>query len=151
LLGAKALIPGSAFWSSTWTAFTSGGYYWVIFTTRRAYGNVAQGDPYETNTYSPITHPVTKKLWVAALDENPTAGKDPSHPAFYLPRGAEKLTIGIVDLPMASPKPEGGATHRSCEPFGRRLALSSAGHALGARLPRVHERHMARYERLSAR
>jgi WD40 repeat protein len=63
----------------------SGGYYWVVFTTRRAYGNVAQGDPYETNTYSPIDHPVTKKLWVAAIDENPTAGKDPSHPAFYLP------------------------------------------------------------------
>ena len=70
----------------------SGGYYWVVFTTRRAYGNVAQGDPYETNTYSPIDHPVTKKLWVAALDENPTPGKDPSHPAFYLP--GQELNAG---------------------------------------------------------
>jgi hypothetical protein len=70
----------------------SGGYYWVVFTTRRAYGNVAQGDPYETNTYSPIDHPVTKKLWVAALNENPTPGKDPSHPAFYLP--GQELNAG---------------------------------------------------------
>jgi hypothetical protein len=70
----------------------SGGYYWVVFTTRRAYGNVAQGDPYETNTYSPIDHPVTKKLWVAAIDENPTPGKDPSHPAFYLP--GQELNAG---------------------------------------------------------
>jgi hypothetical protein len=70
----------------------SGGYFWVVFTTRRAYGNVAQGDPYETNTYSPINHPVTKKLWVAALDENPAPGKDPSHPAFYLP--GQELNAG---------------------------------------------------------
>jgi WD40-like Beta Propeller Repeat len=70
----------------------SGGYYWIVFTTRRAYGNVAQGDPYETNTYSPIDHPVTKKLWVAALDEHPAPGKDPSHPAFYLP--GQELNAG---------------------------------------------------------
>jgi hypothetical protein len=76
----------------TMNPIASGGYYWVVFTTRREYGNVAQGDPYETNTYSPINHPVTKKLWVAALDENPTAGKDPSHPAFYLP--GQELNAG---------------------------------------------------------
>jgi hypothetical protein len=70
----------------------SGGYYWVVFTTRRAYGNVAQGDPYESYSYSPIDHPITKKLWVAAIDENPTAGKDPSHPAFYLP--GQELNAG---------------------------------------------------------
>jgi hypothetical protein len=70
----------------------SGGYYWVVFTTRRAYGNVAQGDPYESNSYSPIDHPVTKKLWVAAIDENPTNGQDPSHPAFYLP--GQELNAG---------------------------------------------------------
>ncbi len=70
----------------------SGGYYWVVFTTRRVYGNIAQGDPYESNSYNPITHPITKKLWVAAIDENPTSGKDPSHPAFYLP--GQELNAG---------------------------------------------------------
>lgn len=70
----------------------TGGYYWVVFTTRRAYGNVAQGDPYESNSYSPINHPITKKLWIAAIDENVASGKDPSHPAFYLP--GQELNAG---------------------------------------------------------
>ena len=70
----------------------TGGYYWVVFTTRRAYGNVAQGDPYESNSYSPIDHPTTKKLWIAAIDEKATAGVDPSHPAFYLP--GQELNAG---------------------------------------------------------
>jgi hypothetical protein len=60
----------------------SGGYYWAVFTSRRMYGNVATGDPYEVGDG---TYPVTKKLWVAAIDLHPTPGKDPSHPAFYLP------------------------------------------------------------------
>jgi hypothetical protein len=46
------------------------------------YGNVAAGDPYSNGNGSA---PITKKLWVAAIDINPTPGKDPSHPAFYLP------------------------------------------------------------------
>jgi hypothetical protein len=60
----------------------SGGYYWVVFTSRRMYGNVAAGNPYDIGNG---TYPVTKKLWVAAIDLNPTPGVDPSHPAFYLP------------------------------------------------------------------
>ncbi len=60
----------------------SGGYFWVVFTTRRMYGNVAAGDPYDNGNG---TYPIPKKLWVAAVDINPTPGTDPSHPAFYLP------------------------------------------------------------------
>jgi hypothetical protein len=87
----------------------SGGYYWVVFTTRRAYGNVAQGDPYETNTYSPIDHPVTKKLWVAAIDENPAPGQDPSHPAFYLP-GQELVAGDMKGYWVVEPcRPDGSA------------------------------------------
>ena len=56
----------------------SGGYYWVVFTSRRMYGNVATGDPFNGS-------PDPKKLWVAAIDINAPAGTDPSHPAFYLP------------------------------------------------------------------
>jgi hypothetical protein len=59
----------------------SGGYYWVVFTSRRMYGNIATADAYTTNQAAPIP----KKLWVAAIDINPTPGTDPSHPAFYLP------------------------------------------------------------------
>ncbi|WP_394837895.1 hypothetical protein LVJ94_13370 [Pendulispora rubella] len=67
----------------------SGGYYWVVFTSRRMYGNVAPGNPYEVGNGSA---PVPKKLWVAAIDINRTDGKDPSHPAFYLP--AQELNAG---------------------------------------------------------
>ncbi|HVY46924.1 MAG TPA: hypothetical protein VHB21_13645 [Minicystis sp.] len=51
----------------------AGGYFWVVFTSRRTYGNVLTGDP-----------TVVKQLWVAAIDENPQPGVDPSHPAFHL-------------------------------------------------------------------
>ena len=66
----------------TTNPIASGGYFWVVFTTRRMYGNVASGDPYDNGNG---TYPITKKLWVAAIDINPTPGTDPSHPAFYLP------------------------------------------------------------------
>ena len=56
----------------------SGGYYWVVFTSRRLYGNILTGPPWDTNSGP-------KRLWVAAIDTNATPGKDPSHPAFYLP------------------------------------------------------------------
>ncbi len=67
----------------------SGGYAWVVFTSRRMYGNLAQGDPYESSSGS---HPIPKKLWVAAVDLKWTPGKDPSHPAFYLP--GQELAAG---------------------------------------------------------
>ena len=67
----------------------SGGYAWVVFTTRRMYGNVAQGDPYD-NSHGKVAIP--KKLWVAAIDLKWKPGKDPSHPAFYLP--GQELAAG---------------------------------------------------------
>jgi len=72
----------------------SGGYAWVIFTSRRMYGNVATINPYYSDPrYHDIsTSPTPKKLWVAAIDLNPAPGTDPSHPAFYLP--AQELLAG---------------------------------------------------------
>jgi hypothetical protein len=72
----------------------SGGYAWVVFTSRRMYGNVAQLDPW---TSDPRNYPwhdqvTDKKLWVAAVDLNAKPGTDPSHPAFYLP--AQELHAG---------------------------------------------------------
>ncbi len=55
----------------------SGGYYWVIFTSRRLYGNLLTSDPEDSR--------LQKKLWVAAIDIDHPPGADPSHPAFYLP------------------------------------------------------------------
>jgi hypothetical protein len=70
----------------------SGGYAWVVFTSRRMYGNVATINPYwsDPRFHDISVTPTPKKLWVAAIDLNPKAGTDPSHPAFYLP-GQELL------------------------------------------------------------
>jgi hypothetical protein len=53
----------------------AGGYFWVVFTSHRSYGNTLgsrdHGDEFG-------------KLWVSAIDLNAAPGQDPSHPAFYL-------------------------------------------------------------------
>lgn len=72
----------------------AGGYVWVVFTSRRMYGNEATlppfcSDPRGVDLVSNIT---TKKLWVAAIDLGAAPGTDASHPAFYLP--AQELLAG---------------------------------------------------------
>ena len=94
--GGASYLPGPTSWAGTnanhsddtkynyeptANPIASGGYFWVVFTSRRMYGNIATADAYTTNGAAPIP----KKLWVAAIDINPTPGADPSHPAFYLP------------------------------------------------------------------
>lgn len=73
-----------------------GGYAWVIFTSRRMYGNELQAVPYMSwpGAYdmTNIALGTVKKLWVAALDLNAPPGSDPSFPAFYLP--AQELLAG---------------------------------------------------------
>ncbi len=73
-----------------------GGYAWVVFTSRRAYGNELQEFPWNSwppnyNTTQLSDAPV-KKLYVAAIDLNAPPGTDPSHPAFYLP--AQEILAG---------------------------------------------------------
>lgn len=72
----------------------SGGYAWVIFTSRRLYGNVATMNPWwsDPRFHDLSVGPTPKKLWVAAIDLNAPPGTDPSHPAFYLP--AQELMAG---------------------------------------------------------
>jgi hypothetical protein len=74
----------------------SGGYAWVVFTSRRMYGNVAQLSPWvsDPRNYAWLDpgQITDKKLWVAAVDLNAAPGTDPSHPAFYLP--AQELHAG---------------------------------------------------------
>jgi hypothetical protein len=81
-------------YSPTVNTTAIGGYYWVAFTSRRLYGNVATTNPWWSD---PRNEPlggqygaVTKKIWVSAIDTGAAAGSDPSHPAFYLP-GQEYL------------------------------------------------------------
>lgn len=69
-----------------------GGYAWVVFTSRRRYGNVATIPPFcsDPRGVDLIENITPKKLWVAAVDLNAEPGTDSSHPAFYLP-GQELL------------------------------------------------------------
>ncbi len=71
----------------TVSPIASGGYGWVVFTSRRLYGNVATIDPFQSDprSYNLTANITTKKLWVAPIDLNAAAGQDPSFPAFYLP------------------------------------------------------------------
>jgi WD40-like Beta Propeller Repeat len=55
---------------------SSGGYFWVYFTSRRAYGNLYDKGANDVGS---------KSIWVSAIDIDAKAGSDPSHPAFYLP------------------------------------------------------------------
>jgi hypothetical protein len=86
----------------------TGGFYWVVFTSRRAYGNVLTGDPF-ANESETGPQSFTTKLWIAAIDANPTPGKDPSHPAFYLP-GQELLAGNMRGYWAVSPCKADGVT-----------------------------------------
>ena len=72
----------------------SGGYAWVIFTSRRLYGSEATIPPFcsDPRGVDLIQNITTKKLWVAAVDLTQAPGTDSSHPAFYLP--AQELLAG---------------------------------------------------------
>ena len=75
----------------------SGGYAWVIFMSRRMYGNVATVDPWwsDPRDYDHTVHVTPKKLWLAAIDVSnldPATNADPSFSAFYLP--AQELMAG---------------------------------------------------------
>jgi len=74
----------------------AGGYAWVVFTSRRLYGNQLTAVPwlswppdYDTTSLAQAT---VKKLWVAAIDLSDPASSDISHPAFYLP--AQEILAG---------------------------------------------------------
>ncbi len=72
----------------------SGGYVWVVFTSRRMYGSVANIPPFcsDPRGVDLIENITPKKLWVAAIDLNAQPGTDASHPAFYLP--AQEILAG---------------------------------------------------------
>jgi hypothetical protein len=74
----------------------AGGYAWVVFTSRRLYGNQLTATPWQSrpDLYDTTSLPqaTVKKLWIAAVDLGAPPGTDPSHPAFYLP--AQEILAG---------------------------------------------------------
>jgi hypothetical protein len=80
-----------------------GGYFWVVFTSHRSYGNMLATRDHD-DEYG--------KLWVAAIDLSPTAGQDPSHPAFYLD-GQELAADNLRGFWVLSPCRQNGTDCRT--------------------------------------
>lgn len=70
---------GTNTWRPVFSPFDSGGYFWLLFTSNRPYGNSAAG-----------TRNI-KQIWVTALRNRPDGSRDPSEVAYYLP-GQERQT-----------------------------------------------------------
>ncbi len=68
--GLGALAATNKSWGPSFHPVAAGGYFWLAFYSQRNWGHHFTG----TN----------RQLWIAAIDASPTAGKDPSHPAFYV-------------------------------------------------------------------
>jgi hypothetical protein len=115
-----------------------GGYYWVLFTSRRTYGNniapggtLPRGDDIwglpEDGKESPSPR---KKIWVAAIDVDHQAATDPSHPAFYLP-GQELESGNMRAFAALEPcKKKGKACESAaecCDGFCRETSRDDAG------------------------
>ncbi|HEY8088946.1 MAG TPA: hypothetical protein VIF09_13900 [Polyangiaceae bacterium] len=84
----------------TFNPIERGGYFWVVFTSMRDWGNRVTGTP----------NCGKKRLWVAAIDKSGTTA-DPSHPAFFL-EGQEEATMnmrGFWALAACIPTQGGGS------------------------------------------
>ncbi|MBA3550120.1 MAG: hypothetical protein H0T76_26885 [Nannocystis sp.] len=76
----------------------AGGYYWVVFMSRRDYGNTLVGAN-------------RQQLWMTAISDPPTNG-DPSNPPFYL-RGQEDCALS--ENAFFAPDPCIEEENKSCE------------------------------------
>jgi hypothetical protein len=69
----------------TVSPISGGGFAWVLFTSRRTYGNL----------WTPgVDDPTSKKIWVTAVNVGLPAGMDPSNPAFLLP--GQEISSGNI-------------------------------------------------------
>jgi len=106
---------------------TAGGYFWVVFTSRREYGN----------TYTGVN--ARKQLWVAAVSPTTGALVDPSHPPFYLPNQSNSANErGFWALePCRSEGAGCGSGDECCDGFCRPSDESNAASAKVCKKPVV--------------
>jgi hypothetical protein len=90
----------------------AGGYSWVVFTSMRAWGNMAW--PLAPGEDVTKTENFKRRLWVAAVD--PTIGSvDPSHPPFYLAGQDDTPNMrGFWANAQCIPTPGAGQTSAPC-------------------------------------
>jgi hypothetical protein len=72
----------------------SGGYFWIVFHSRRTWGNALTQAAYVKEGSG------VKQLWVSAFDQSPQSGKDPSHVPFHLPGQATLPANGLDPINM---------------------------------------------------
>jgi hypothetical protein len=88
--GERATDRNKAY-QATMAPQAAGGYRWAVFTSTRPYGNTlnltGQQDFSNPASYTYISEygKIQSMLWVSAIDDQPSAGADRSHPAFFLP------------------------------------------------------------------
>ena len=111
----------------------SGGYAWVVFTSRRMYGNVATIDPFwsDPRDHDISATPTTKKLWVAAIDLNAPPGTDPEPPGVLparagAPRGQLARLLGRRPVQGRRQRAARPATSAAAATAARPTAASSA-------------------------
>ncbi len=71
----RAIGPTVDSYRPHFSPYDTGGYFWLLFSSRRAYGNAASGVPAGTRN----------QLWVAAVRRRPDGRTDPSEVAYWLP------------------------------------------------------------------
>jgi hypothetical protein len=111
-----------------------GGYYWVLFTSRRTYGNTISPDSTVVLGADPWGRDAApsprKKLWLAAIDVDHPTKTDPSHPALYLP-GQEVESGNMRAFAALAPcKPQGADCESGadcCAGFCRETSRSADG------------------------
>jgi hypothetical protein len=105
----------------TFAPVAAGGYFWVVFHSRRTWGNALTGPAFVAEGQG------VKQLWVAAFDQSPTAGMDPSHSAFYLP-GQDDTTLNMRGYWALDPcKGDGAGCQSGTECCGGYCAADSDG------------------------
>ena len=111
----------------TMAPVAAGGYFWVVFLSRRTYGNMLTGD-----------RTTEKQLWVAAINQNPTPGEnpsgppmDPSHAAFRLP-GQDIASLNLRGYWALDPcKGNGQGCSSGTECCGGYCAMGASGDDAG--------------------
>ncbi|HEY3233931.1 MAG TPA: hypothetical protein VGJ84_04410 [Polyangiaceae bacterium] len=106
-----------------------GGYYWVMFTSRRSYGNtIWTGGLGGIDKYA--SGSPRKKIWVSAVDIDYASKTDPSHPAFYLD-GQELASGNMRPFAALEPcRPEGAACETGsdcCQGYCRETGRDASG------------------------
>ena len=86
-----SVVPATRLLVAIFVASLIGGF---VLLSRRPYGNTFNG--------------ANRQLWLAAVDTAPQAGKDPSHPAFY---------VTGQDLDSTNERPQ--FTVNPCKPLGQ--------------------------------